>query len=144
MTRSKRMQPVEHVAKGREQDAMYKLGQSQQYLDAQRAKLKELCAYRDQYANDFAASGENGFSATRVQDYRVFLGRLGEAVRQQEALVAQCEAQHEQTRQQWVTSRSHSQAIGKVIERYRAEENIVQERREQQEQDERSQRKPKK
>ncbi len=72
MTRSKRMQPVEHVAKGREQDAMYKLGQSQQYLDAQRAKLKELCAYRDQYANDFAASGENGFSATRVQDYRVF------------------------------------------------------------------------
>ena len=144
MTRSKRMQPVQHVAQGREQDAMYKLGQSQQFLDAQKAKLEELRAYRDQYANDFALSGENGVSATRVQDYRIFLGRLGEAVRQQEALIAQCEAQHEQTRQQWVASRSHNQAIGKVIQRYQAEENIVEERREQQEQDERSQRKPKK
>jgi len=143
MTRSKRMQPVQHVAKGREQEAMQKLGQSQQYLDAQIAKLEELRAYRDQYASDFATSGENGVSATRVQDYRIFLGRLGEAVRQQEALIAQCEAQHEQTRQQWVDSRSHSQAIGKVMERYKAEENNIQERREQKEQDERSQRKPK-
>ena len=144
MTRSKRMQPVQHVAQGREQDAMHKLGHSQQFLDAQRAKLEELRAYRDQYANYFASSGGNGVSATRVQDYRIFLGRLGEAVRQQEALIAQCEVQHEQARQQWVDSRSHSQAIGKVIERYKTEENIVQERREQQEQDERSQRKPNK
>ena len=144
MTRSKRMQPVKHVAQGREQDAMHKLGQSQQYLDAQKAKLEELRAYRDQYANDFAQSGGNGVSAAFVQDYRVFLGRLGEAVRQQEELIAQCEVQHEQTRQQWVDSRSHNQAIGKVIERYKAEENIVQARREQQEQDERSQRTRKK
>lgn len=144
MTRSKRMQPVQHVAKCREQDAMHKLGQSQQYLDAQKAKLEELRAYRDQYANDFAETGGNGVSATRVQDYRVFLGRLGEAIRQQEALIAQCEAQHEQTRQQWVDSRSHSQAIGKVIEHCQAEENTVRERREQQEQDEFSLRKSKK
>ena len=55
-------------------------------------------------------SGGNGLGATRVQDYRIFLSRLGEAVRQQEALIAQCGAQHEQTRQQWMECRGQSQA----------------------------------
>lgn len=144
MTKSRRMQPVQHVAKGREQDAMVKLGQSQQFLDVQKTKLEELRSYRDQYARDFAASGESGVNAIRLQDYRIFLNRLGEAVRQQEALITQCENQHKQTRQQWVESRTHSQAIGKVVERYQAEEHVAQERREQKEQDEHTQRRPKK
>lgn len=144
MTRSKRMQPVQQVAEGREQDAMHKLGQSQQYLDAQRAKLEELRAYRDQYTRDFADSGEGGVNATRMQDYRVFLNRLGEAIRQQEALLAQCENQHEENRRQWVDSRSHSQAIDKVVQRYRSEEQQVRERREQRELDEHASRMPKK
>ncbi len=144
MTKSKRMQPVQHVAQGREQDAVHKLGQSQQFLDAQKSKLEELRSYRDQYARDFAESGETGVNATRLQDYRIFLNRLGEAVRQQEALICQCENQHEQTRKQWIKSRTHSQAIGKVVERYQAEEYIARERRDQQEQDEHSQRRPKK
>lgn len=144
MTRSKRMQPVQHVARGREQDAMHKLGQSQQHLNAQLARLEELRGYHEQYTRDFAASGESGLDVTRLRDYRVFLNRLGEAIRQQEALVANYRHQHEQSRQQWVESRSHSQAINKVVERYQAQEHRQQEQREQREQDERSQRPPRK
>ncbi len=144
MTRSKRMQPVQRVAHGREQDAMQKLGQSQQFLDAQKARLEELRAYREQYSRDFAASGESGLGASRLRDYRAFLGRLGQAIQQQEALVARYQSQHEQTRQLWVESRSHSQAIDKVVDRYRQQERQQQERREQLEHDERAQRPPKK
>lgn len=140
MTRSKRMQPVQHVAHGREQDAMRRLGESQQFLDAQKARLQELRAYREQYTREFAASGGGGLQATRVRDYRVFLARLGEAIAQQEALISRYESQHEQTRREWVESRSHSQAIDKVVDRYRREEQRQQERREQLEQDERAQR----
>lgn len=140
MTRSKRMQPVQNVAQGREQEAMHKLGQSQQYLDAQLARLEELRDYREQYSRDFAASGETGLDATRLRDYRAFLGRLGEAIRQQEALITRYQSQHEQTRQLWLESRTHSQAIDKVVDRYREQERQQQERREQLEQDERSQR----
>jgi len=70
----------------------------------------------------------------------VFLARLNEAIRQQQAILAECASVHEQTRQQWVKTRSHHQAIDKVIERYRSEERKVQDRHEQKEQDEHSQR----
>jgi flagellar FliJ protein len=138
------MQPVQRVAHGREQDAMQKLGQSQQFLDAQQARLEELRAYREQYSRDFAASGESGLAASRLRDFRAFLGRLSEAIQQQEALVARYRSQHEQTRQLWIESRSHSQAIDKVVDRYRQQERQRQDRREQLEQDERAQRPPKK
>jgi flagellar FliJ protein len=136
------MQPVQRVAHSREQEAVRKLGQSQRHLDAQRAKLEELRAYREQYARNFTDSGVAGFEATRMQDYRLFLQRLGEAIRQQEALIEQFESQHEQTRHHWIKSRSHSQAIDKVVESYRRKERREKEHREQQEQDERARRKP--
>ncbi len=144
MIRSKRMQPVQRVAQNREQSAVQEFGQSRQNLDAQRTRLEELCAYRDQYARDFELSSGTGLDAIRIQDYRVFLNRLSEAIRQQEALIEQCSCQHEQTRQQWVETRIHSQAIDKVVERYRREEHRQQDLREQKEQDERAQRSTKK
>ena len=144
MTRSKRMQPVQRVAQRREQAAMQKLGQSQQYLDAQRAKLEQLRAYRNQYARQFEDSGSAGLDATRVRDYRIFLGRLNEAIRQQEVIVAQCDAQHAKSREQWIATRSHSQAIEKVVDGFVRQERHQQDRQEQKEQDERSLRRPRK
>lgn len=138
MTRSKRMQSVQHLAQNREQAAVKKLGESQQYLDAQRARLAELRVYRDQYARGFESTGGAGLDALRVQEYRVFLGRLNEAIQQQEAAIAQCAARHEETRQQWIATHSHSQAIDKVVERFRQQERAQQERTEQQELDERA------
>ena len=140
MTRSKRMRPVQQLAQSREQKAVQKLGQSQQYLQAQQARLEELRAYRDQYGRDFEASGGDGLGATRVQDYRIFLSRLGEAVRQQEAVIAQCCARHEQTRRQWMESRGKSRAVDKLVDRYCLEENKQLDRKEQKEQDDRAQR----
>ena len=142
MTRSKRMRPVQQLAQSREQEAVQKLGQSQQYLHAQQARLEELRAYRDQYARDFAASGGDGLGATRVQDYRIFLSRLGEAVCQQEEVIAQCCTQHEQTRRQWLESRGQSRSVDKLVDRYHREENKQLDRKEQKEQDDRAQRPP--
>jgi len=134
------MQPVQRVAHSREQAAVQKLGQSQQYLDVQKTKLEELRAYREQYARDFNDHGGAGFDAVRLRDYRLFLQRLGEAVRQQEALIEQIQSRHEQTHRQWIEHRSHSQAIDKVVSRYRRQEHRKRERHEQQEQDEHAQR----
>jgi flagellar FliJ protein len=134
------MQPVQQLAQNREQKAVREFGQSQQYLQAQQAKLEELIAYRDQYARDFEASGGAGLDAARMHDYRIFLGRLGEAIRQQENLIARYGAQHEQNRRQWVESRGRSQAVDKLVDRYRQQEGKQLERTEQKEQDDRAQR----
>ena len=140
MTRSKRMQPVQQLAQSRERSAVQKLGLSQQHLQAQEAKLEELRSYRDQYAKAFEASGGAGLGAARMRDYRIFLNRLGEAISQQEALIAQCQAQHEQTRRQWMASRNQSRAVDKLVDRYRSQEDRQQQRTEQKEQDDRAQR----
>jgi len=140
MTRSKRMRPVQQLAQSREQKAVQKLGQSQQHLQAQQAKLEELRAYRDQYARDFEAWGGAGLGAIRMQDYRIFLSRLGEAIRQQETAIAQCCARHEQTRRQWMESRGQNRAVNKLVDRYRLEENKQLDRKEQKEQDDRAHR----
>ncbi|MDT8387905.1 MAG: flagellar export protein FliJ [Thiogranum sp.] len=138
MTRSKRMQPVQDVAQRREQEAIRKLGQTQQQLDAQRAKLEELRGYRDQYARQFEDSGDTGLGAIRMRDYRVFLGRLNEAIHQQETVVAQCDARHQQSREQWIAVRSHTRAIGKVMDNFVRQERRQQDKQEQREQDERA------
>lgn len=140
MTRSKRMQPVQQLAQSREQKAVQKLGQSQQYLQAQQARLEELRAYRDQYARDFEALGGAGLGATRMQDYRLFLTRLGDAIRQQEAAIAQCCTRLEQSRRQWMESHGQSRAVNKLVDQYRREENKQLNRKEQKEQDDRAQR----
>jgi flagellar FliJ protein len=142
MTRSKRMQPVQRLAQNREQQAVRRLGESQQHLQSQQNKLEELRAYRDQYARDFETSGGGGLDAARVQDYRVFLNRLNEAIRQQEAVIAESRVRHEESRQRWVESRSENQAIDKLVDRYRLEESKQRERREQKEQDDRAHRRP--
>jgi flagellar FliJ protein len=134
------MQPVQRLAQNRKEQAVRRLGESQQHLQLQQNKLEELRAYRDQYARDFEASGGDGLGAMRVQDYRIFLGRLSEAVHQQEAVIAQCCARHEQTRQQWMESRGQSHAFDKLVDRYRVQENKQLERKEQKEQDDRAQR----
>jgi flagellar FliJ protein len=134
------MQPVQRVAQSREQTAVRKLGQSQQHLAAQKARLEELRTYRDQYAKAFETSGGEGLSAARMRDYRLFLERLNEAIRQQEAIIAQGAAQHEQRREEWVKTRSHSQAVEKAVDRYRREEDRQQQKVEQKEQDEYGQR----
>lgn len=141
MTRSKKMKPVKQLAETREKNAVQVFGRSQQLLTEQQARLEELRVYRDQYTRSFQTASGAGLGAGRLQDYRVFLGRLNEAIAQQEVLIQQLEVQHEQTREQWIATRSHSQAIDKVVEQYRKREQQQQDRREQQESDEHAQRK---
>ena len=77
MTRSKRMQSVQHLAHNREQDAVRKLGESQQYLAAQQTKLQELRAYRDEYAKAFESSGGAGLDAEVALTFIVMLIAFG-------------------------------------------------------------------
>lgn len=136
MTRSKRMQPVVEVTVNREREAARRLGELRQRQQAAEQRLQELIQYREDYARQFAAGGS--LSAARLQDYRVFLGRLNQAVEQQQALVERarqdCVAQ--QTR--WMELHTRVQALGKVVSRYRDSERSDRDRREQKEADQRA------
>lgn len=136
MTRSKRLQPVQRVAASRENDAAIKMGESRQQLADQEARLDELKNYRNQYAAQFSTRGHTGLDVMQINDYRAFLARLTAAIQQQELLIEQYRSQHHQNQFHWQDVRRHTQAIDKLIARFRDDEQRQQLKREQQALDE--------
>lgn len=136
MTRSKRIKPVVDVAERKEQEQARHLGAAQRELEQQRQQLEQLILYRDEYARQFENAGNTGLSVARLQDYRVFLARLNQAIEQQRNTIAETEQACEQQRRHWLESRTRAQALDKVAERYRSEEDQARERRDQTESDE--------
>lgn len=134
MTRSKRMQPVVSVTANREHEAAKRLGECQKRILAAEQRLVELINYRDEYTQQFASGTSLG--AARLQDYRVFLGRLNQAVDQQRHQVTVVSHECEGLRQRWLTLHVRAQALDKVVERYRGEERSDQDKREQKDSDE--------
>jgi flagellar FliJ protein len=138
MTRSKRMQPVVKVAASKEQDAARQLGECQREVDARQARLAELLAYQAEYAQRFEASGGDGLDMARMQDYRVFLARLNDAITQQRRLVQVALNDYAKKKNHWLSTRQQAQAIDKVVDRFKRDEVRAEGRRDQAETDERA------
>ncbi|HEC18561.1 MAG TPA: flagellar export protein FliJ [Gammaproteobacteria bacterium] len=142
MKRSQRLEPVVKVAENREQQAAKALGEAQAALQQAQQRLAELKTYREEYVQRFHSDGATGMSAVQMGDYRLFLSKLSRAIEQQAELVEQAAARLEQQRQQWFDQRGKVKMLGNVVSRFQADERRSVERREQREQDERSQGRP--
>jgi flagellar FliJ protein len=101
-------------------------------------RLAELRQYRDEYANGFAARAAAGIGGAGLRDYQAFLLRLEEAVRQQQHLTARAEAELEFERQRWREAAIQVKAVESVGARWRSEEQVLTDRAEQRETDERA------
>ena len=140
MKRSKRLKPVVQVAEGREQQAARALGAAQTRLLQAEQQYHELCRYREDYRQRFQQVGAFGMGALQLEDYQQFLHKLGQAIEQQEQVIAQARQEVEARRSQWFTLRGKLRSLDSVVSRYQASEEKQARRREQQEQDERAQR----
>lgn len=135
MTRSQRMQPVRQIADDKAAAAAKAFAALQQRLLEQEARLAQLQGFRAQYQEQRARSGETGIDGFRLRDYNAFVGRIDEAVRQQQRDVEQLRAAVEHKRRHWLELLGKARAIGKVITRYAEAEQHEAERREQQQSD---------
>jgi flagellar FliJ protein len=140
MKKSKRLEPVVKVAENREQQATRALGEAQKRLAAAEQRLRELKQYREEYHARFKANGAAGMGAMFLEDYQKFLHKLSLAIQQQVAVIAQAAAAVEEKKRLWHVSRSKTQMIESVVARYQAQEQRQADRKEQGEQDQRSQR----
>lgn len=131
MVRSKRIQPIVELAENREMDAARKLGQARKLLERHQQRLTELVTYRQEYSRHFDQSRGGRMGVMKLNEYRMFLSRLDEAVRQQRELVEQAQRECDQSRQGWLQTRTRSQALDKVKDRYLGEERREAERIEQ-------------
>ena len=138
MSPSKRLKPVQRIAETREQKAARHMGQARKTLQEEETKLSQLQQYHQEYLMRFASAAKKGISAPQLQEYRRFLEKLDETVRQQQAVVAARQADHATTRDSWRQKRTRTQALNKVVDRYRKQELKTADRNEQKESDERS------
>ncbi|MBK1674865.1 flagellar export protein FliJ [Ectothiorhodospira shaposhnikovii] len=132
------MEPVLQVADNRQQRAAQGLGQSQMNLNECMARLEELSSYRDEYSQRFNSQSQVGMTGVSVRDYRLFLHRLNEAIEQQLRLVEAARQEVEMSRGRWVEARGKTEALNRVVQQFQQEERLVEDRREQAEQDDRN------
>lgn len=97
-------------------------------------QLEQLKAYRDEYVRRSTQS-TGAIDAVRLQNYRSFLNRLGEALRQHLVNIDIARAEYEKRRVLWSEKRIEAESLRRVIDRFRHEERHDAERREQREGD---------
>ena len=140
MTRSERLAPVQQVLEHSEQARAREFGEAQRRLTEAESKLAELTTYHDEYLQTYRKRAEDGTSVTALRDFQAFLARLGQALSQQEKLVAQARDAVQNRRRNWQGAARDVKADESVVDRWRSQEARAGERREQKESDERAQR----
>lgn len=134
MTKSQRFKPIQALASSSAEAlsrAMADAGRKVAELERQLAQLE---SYRDEYVRNAAPQG-GAMDAVKMQNYRMFLERLGDAMRQQTRNLETARADHERRRQQWSEKRVEAESLGRAVARFHAEEQRASERREQRESD---------
>jgi flagellar FliJ protein len=138
--RTKRLEPVDQLARSVERDCARRLAGAQQRLVESGRRLAELERYREEYRQSFSARARCGLQARGLREFQTFMARLDDAIAQQRALQQQLRAEQAQERGQWQHAAVRSSAVGRGIETARREERQVEERSTQRELDERAQR----
>lgn len=139
MTASARLKPVHGFAERKEQDAARAFGESQQKLQGEMDKLEQLRQYRREYMERFHSAARQGIQARRMLDYQTFIAKLDEAIGEQERVLGYAREISAKAKNQWLEKQSRSKALGKVVEHHQVRERQAMDKREQREQDERSQ-----
>jgi flagellar protein FliJ len=140
MSRAKRLVPVQSVVEAAEQRLAQNLAGLQRRVGDAESKLLELERYRGEYEQGFTQRAGLGIGVAQLRDYQAFLGRLTEAIRQQQVVVQRARAERDAERLRWQLAARRVKAIDHVAEQWQAEEHRAADRREQRDTDEHGQR----
>ncbi len=140
MSPSKRFKPVLRVAESHERNAAHQFGDSQRQMQQQEARLGELRQYHDEYLERFNTASRSGISAAQLREYQAFLAKLDVAIKEQEAVVLASSKNRSAKKELWQQKHIRSKVLDKVMQRYQADEQRVQDKREQKETDDNNQR----
>jgi flagellar FliJ protein len=141
MPPSDRFKPIHKIASNKERKAAVALGESMKQRDSAQQRLAELEQYHQEYLERFADAARKGLPSNQIVEYQVFIGKLEDAIIEQRSIVARSEQTCQQSKQQWQGRYTKAKAMENAIDRMRVAERKQDDRIEQKESDERSQRK---
>jgi flagellar protein FliJ len=101
-----------------------------------RSELDQLQADSTEYSARLGARLTQGMSMHQLNDYRVFLDKLAQAVQAQSQEVDQRRRDWEEGHARWLGLRQRHQALAVLAQRHSTSEAVVEARREQRAQDE--------
>jgi flagellar export protein FliJ len=133
MLKSKRFEPIQEIAASSADHlsrAMADAGLKVTELERQR---EQLTSYRGEYTRRSEAAGT--MDAVKLQNYRSFLERLSEGLRQNKKKLEAARAEYEKRRAAWSEKRAEAEGWSRLVERCRMDEKHAQDRREQREGD---------
>lgn len=133
MTKSEKLQPIAKIRKQQELNAGRLHGESIKQAEKQQKQLDELVSYRDQYEKSFLSASQSGLSVVQMQEYRLFINRLDEAIKQQKQFVNNDQDKCEISQKEWMNKRSKCKMIDKVVENRQLTEHQAKEKTEQRE-----------
>jgi flagellar FliJ protein len=136
MSRTRKLNPVIDMARKATESELIKLGEQNALLQREQNQLDELIQYRDEYLSRFRQGDPMQMSAKKALDLRGFLAQLDQAIQAQEHQVNQSLQVVNRQQQNWVQARNKEQALDTLMARYRADEERIEQKREQRENDE--------
>ncbi len=119
-SRVKRFGELERLAGSREQEASRRLAATLDALREKEQQLDQLRTYLDEYQQQSRAA--QGTDPTRWENYRLFLSRLSEAIQQQERELTDARARYAEEASSWRESHARTQALTKLVDKYRRED----------------------
>jgi flagellar export protein FliJ len=134
MMKSKRFEPIQEIASTSARDLSRVMGEAGRKVADLERKLQQLQAYRDEYVQNSTQSSA-AMDAVKLQNYRSFFDRLGEALRQHLKSLENARADYDKKRALWSDKRVEAESLGRVVERFRKEERSAVDRSEQREGD---------
>jgi flagellar protein FliJ len=134
MMKSKRFEPIQEIASLSAKDLSRAMGEAGGKVADLEKQIEQLQSYRDEYVRN-STQANGAIDAVKLQNYRSFLERLGEALRQQLKSLESARTEYENRRAAWSEKRVEAESLGRVVDRFRKEERRAADRREQREGD---------
>src|SRR5450755_1075156 len=134
MRKSKRFEPIQEIASTSAKDLSRAMSEAGVKVADLERQLEQLQSYRDEYLRNSTQSTV-AIDAVKLQNYRTFLERLGDALRQHMKNLDNARAEYEKRRALWSEKRIEAESLGRVVDRFRKEEQHAADRREQREGD---------
>lgn len=133
-----KLQKVLTLQQNREKKAAGSMRQSREQQQQMQQQLSQLHQYRDEYEALFRRTSASGIEARILEDYRMFLAKLNEAIERQHGQMSSAEEKYRQTRSQWTEIWHRKKALNELISRNKAHDFQCKDKAEQKEADERS------
>ena len=122
MSESFPLQPLLDLANNRMDEAARKLGELIASEHAVEEKLALLVDYRKEYHARFVEAVRNGIGPDAWRNFSAFLGKLDEAITQQERAVSVSRQRTEQGQQAWVDQRNKVKAFDTLSHRHQSQQ----------------------